>query len=134
MTRGIPPVPETIDVENTDPVYSAVADLRTIGDAIVRVTNNTNKNVVVTLQLSISDDPAMAAPYETGEAIDTGDRVISGPITPAPAPTMTLAATAIGYMRVSGAWSYARFELGPAAAPGVGSSATIVWSLKHRGD
>lgn len=134
MTRGIPPVPETIPITTADPVYSEIVDFRTISDGIAKITNDTDTNVVVTLQLALGDDPGMTDPYETGEAIDTGSRVISGPITPAPTPTATLGAGDIGRFRVSGAWAYARFELDPAVAPGAGSSATIVWSLKHRGD
>jgi len=34
MTRGVLPTPESVAVPGTDPVYSSIADLRTMGEAI----------------------------------------------------------------------------------------------------
>lgn len=135
MTRGIPPTPEEIAVPDTDPVYSSIADLRTMGDAICKVTNNTNKAVDATLQLVLSDDPTMTDPYEGGEGTDTGEYTVSGVIsTTAGIAKATIAAAGTAYFRVRGPWAFARIKGEPAEAPADGGALTIVWSYKHRGD
>ncbi len=134
MTRGIPPIPETIPVPDANDIYSTIADLRTIGDALCKVTNNTNKAVDVTLQLALSDDPTMTAPYEGGESTG-GDYVVSGVISAtAGIATATLAATGSAYFRAQGPWAFARIKGEPAEAPAAGGTLTVVWSYKHRGD
>lgn len=136
MTRGVPPRPEIVAVPDTDPVYSSIADLRTIGDAICKVVNNTNKAVDVTLQLALSDDPTMTDPYEGGEGTATGEYTISGAIsTTAGIAKATIAASGgSAYFRVRGPWAYARIKGEPAEAPAAGGTLTVVWSYKHRGD
>ena len=134
MTRGVLPTPEEIAVPGTDPVYSSIADLRTIGDAICKVVNNTNKAVDVTLQLALDDDPTMTDPYEGGESTG-GDYVVAGVISAtAGIATATLAASGTAYFRVRGPWAYARIKAVATAAPAVGGTLTVVWSYKHRGD
>ena len=134
MTRGVLPTPEEIAVPGTDPVYSSIADLRTIGDAICKVVNNTNKAVDVTLQLALDDDPTMTDPYEGGESTG-GDYVVAGVISAtAGIATATLAASGTAYFRVRGPWAYARIKAVATAAPATGGTLTVVWSYKHQGD
>jgi len=137
MTRGIPPIPETIPVPDTDPVYSTAADLRTMGEAICRVTNSTDQTLTITVQTALGDDPDFDAPNESGDgfvgAADVGGISVTGFVSPATS-TVTLAAGATTYSRVSGAWSYARVKATPAAAPGAGGTIGVSWGYKHRGD
>lgn len=135
MTRGIAPLPETLPVPDANAVYSEIADLRTMGDAIVKVVNGTNKAVDATLQLALGDDPTMADPYEDGEGTDTGEYVVSGAISStAGIATATIAASGSAYFRVRGPWAFARIKGEPAEAPAAGGSLTIIWSFKHAGD
>jgi len=137
MTRGIPPVPETIDVENTDPVYSTVADLRTIGDATVRVSNDTNKTVAVTIQTAAGDDRAFSHPCETGAIIlsDTsvGGVVVSG-FFPSVVSSMDVPAGDTIYASVSGSFAFARVKGVAAEVPAAASELAVAWTFKHRGD
>lgn len=134
MTRGVPPVPEEVPVPDANAVTSTIADLRTIGDAICKVTNNTNKAVDVTLQLALDDDPTMTDPYEGGESTG-GDYVVAGVISAtAGIATATLATSETAYFRVRGPWAFARIKGEPAEAPAAGGTLTVVWSYKHRGD
>ena len=134
MTRGLAPKPETVAVPDAKDVFSSIADLRTIGDAICKVVNNTNKSVDVTLQLALDDDPTMTDPYEGGESTG-GDYVVAGVISAtAGIATTTLAATETAYFRVRGPWAFARIKGEPAEAPAAGGTLTVVWSYKHRGD
>ncbi len=135
MTRGVPPPNETIPVPDANDVLSAVADLRTIGDAICKVTNNTDKALDATLQLALGDDPALTDPYEGGEATNTGEYTVSGAIsTTAGIAKATIAASGSAYFRVRGPWAYARIKGEPAEAPADGGTLAVVWSYKHRGD
>ncbi len=136
MTRGIPPIPETIPVPDANDIYSTIADLRTIGDAICKVKNNTDKALDATLQLALGDDPTMTDPYEGGEGTATGEYTISGAIsTTAGIAKATIAASGgSAYFRVRGPWAYARIKGEPSAAPGPDGTLTVVWSYKHRGD
>ena len=137
MTRGIPPIPESITVLDTDPVYSSIADLRTMGEAICRVTNSTNQDLVVTVQTALGDDPTFAKPNESGDGFvgvaDVGGISITGYVTPAAA-SATLAPGATTYVRVSGAWAFARIKAVAPAAPAAGGTLDVAWSAKHRGD
>ena len=134
MTRGVPPVPEEVPVPDANTVTSTIADLRTIGDAICKVVNNTNKEVDVTLQLALDDDPMMTDPYEGGESTG-GDYVVAGVISAtAGIATATLATSETAYFRVRGPWAFARIKGEPAEAPAAGGTLTVVWSYKHRGD
>ncbi len=136
MTRGLAPKPETVAVPDAKDVFSSIADLRTIGDAICKVVNNTNKAVDVTLQLALDDDPTMTDPYEGGEGTATGEYTLSGAIsTTAEIAKATIAASGgSAYFRVRGPWAYARIKGEPSAAPGPDGTLTVVWSYKHRGD
>lgn len=137
MTRGIAPRPESVAVPGADPVYSAVADLRTMGEAVCRITNSTDKAVTVTIQTALGDDPTFLRPNESGDgfvgATDVGGISVTGFVSPATS-TVTLAAGATTYARVSGAWSYARVKATPTAAPGAGGTIGVSWGYKHRGD
>ncbi len=137
MTRGIAPRPESIAVPDANPVYSSVADLMTVGEAVCRVTNSTDKAVTVTIQTALGDDPTFSKPNESGDgfvgATDIGGISVTGFVSPATS-TVTLAAGATTYSRVSGAWSYARVKATPAAAPGAGGTIGVSWGYKHRGD
>ena len=134
MTRGVPPTPESVAVLDTDPVYSSIADLRTIGDAICKVVNNTNKAVDATLQLALDDDPTMTDPYEGGESTG-GDYVVAGVISAtAGIAAATLATSGSVYFRVRGPWAFARIKGESAEVPAEGGTLTVVWSYKHRGD
>lgn len=135
MTRGVPPVPEEVPVPGANAVTSTIVDLRTVGDAIVKVTNKTNKALDAVLQLALDDDPTMAAPYEDGEGTDTGEYVVSGVIsTTAGIAKATIAAAGTAYFRVRGPWSYARIEGTAAEAPAAGGTMYVAWGVKHRGD
>lgn len=137
MTRGVLPTPEEIAVPDTDPVYSSIADLRTMGEAICRVTNSTDQTLTITVQTALGDDPDFDAPNESGDgfvgATDVGGISVTGFVSPATS-SVVLAAGATTYSRVSGAWSYARVKATPAAAPGAGGTLDVAWSAKHRGD
>ena len=137
MTRGIAPRPESVAVPGADPVYSAVADLRTMGEAVCRITNSTNKVVTILLQTALGDDPTFAKPNESGDgfvgATDVGGISVTGFVSPATS-SVVLAAGATTYARVSGAWSYARVKATPAEAPAEGGTLDVAWSAKHRGD
>jgi len=114
MTRGVAPLPETIAVPNTDPIYSTVADLRTAGKALCKVTNGTDKAVTITPQYTTGDDAAFVA------SIDG---------TP-----QNIAAGVIGHFVVTDPWSFARAKIVAADVPVAGSTITLVWSDKHAGD
>ena len=137
MTRGIAPRPESIPVPNANPVYSSVADLMTMGEAICRITNSTNKVVTILRQTALGDDPTFAKPNESGDgfvgATDVGGISVTGFVSPATS-SVVLAAGATTYARVSGAWSYARVKATPAEAPAEGGTLDVAWSAKHRGD
>jgi hypothetical protein len=137
MTRGIAPRPESVAVPGADPVYSAVADLRTMGEAVCRITNSTNKVVTVTMQTALGDDPTFTKPNEAGDgfvgATDLGGISVTGFVSPATS-SVSLAAGATTFARVSGAWSYARVKGVAAAVPGAGGTLGIAWGVKHRGD
>ena len=137
MTRGILPTPEKVPVTSTSPVYSTVADIRGVGEAIVRITNKTNQTVVVTVQTALGDDYGFLIPNEAGSgfvgAADVGGISITGFVTPAAA-SATLAAGATAYVRVSGAWAYARIKAVATAPPADGGTLDVAWSAKHRGD
>jgi hypothetical protein len=137
MTRGVPPTPETIPVPDANAVLSGVADLRTMGEAICRITNNTSQAVAVTVQTALGDDPTFARPNASGDgfvgAADVGGVSVTGFVSPATS-TVTLAAGATTYARVSGAWSYARVKIAPTAAPAAGGTIVVAWGYKHRGD
>ena len=137
MTRGIPPIPESIAVPDANTVYSSVADLMTMGEAVCRITNSTDKAVTVTIQTALGDDPTLTKPNESGDgfvgATDLGGISVTGFVSPATS-SVSLAAGATTYARVSGAWSYARVKATPAAAPGAGSTIAVAWGYKHRGD
>jgi len=137
MTRGILPTPEKVPVTSTSPVYSTVADIRGVGEAIVRITNKTNQTVVVTVQTALGDDYGFLIPNESGDGFvgvaDVGGISITGFVTPAAA-SATLAAGATAYVRVSGAWAYARIKAVATAPPADGGTLDVAWSAKHRGD
>jgi len=137
MTRGIPPIPESIAVPDVAAVYSTVADLRGMGEAVCRVTNSTNKAVTVTMQTALGDDPTFTKPNEAGDgfvgATDLGGISVTGFVSPATS-SVSLAAGATTFARVSGAWSYARVKGVAAAVPGAGGTLGIAWGVKHRGD
>lgn len=114
MTRGIAPLPETLAVPDTDPVYSTAADLRTVGKALCKVTNGTDKTVAITPQYTTSDDAAFEA------AID--------------GTSQNIAAGATGHFIVTDPWSFVRAKVVAAEAPAAGGSLTIIWSFKHAGD
>jgi len=124
MTRGIPPTPEEIAVPDTDPVYSSIAD-------------RTDLPVTVTVQTALGDDPTFAKPNESGDGFvgvaDVGGISVTGFVTPAAA-SATLAAGATTYVRVSGAWAFARIKAVAPAAPAAGGTLDVAWSAKHRGD
>ena len=137
MTRGIPPIPESIAVPGVAAVYSTVADLRGMGEAVCRVTNSTDKAVTVTMQTALGDDPTFTKPNEAGDgfvgAADLGGISVTGFVSPATS-SVSLAAGATTFARVSGAWSYARVKGVAAAVPGAGGTLGIAWGVKHRGD
>ena len=137
MTRGVLPTPESVAVPGTDPVHSSIADLRTMGEAIARITNGTDKAVTVTIQTALGDDPTFTKPNESGDgfvgATDVGGISVTGFVSPAAA-SATLAAGATAYVRVSGAWAYARIKAVAPAAPADGGTLDVAWSAKHRGD
>jgi len=114
MTRGVAPLPETIAVPNTDPIYSTVADLRTVGKALCKVTNGTDKAVTITPQYTTGDDAAFVA------SIDG---------TP-----QNLAASTTGYFVVTDPWSFTRAKIVAAEVPTPGSTITLVWCYKHARD
>ena len=137
MTRGVLPTPESVAVPDTDPVYSSIADLRTMGEAIARITNGTDQALAVTVQTALGDDPTFAKPNESGDgfvgAADVGGISVTGFVTPAAA-SATLAAGATAYARISGAWAYARVKAVAPAPPAAGGTLDVAWSAKHRGD
>jgi len=137
MTRGILPTPEKVPVTSTSPVYSTVADIRGVGEAIVRITNNTNQTVVVTVQTALGDDYEFSIPNEAGSgfvgASNIGGVSVTGFVNPATA-QVTLDAGASTYAHVSGAWAYARIKGVAAGTPAAESTLDIAWSVKHRGD
>ena len=137
MTRGVLPTPESVAVPGTDPVYSSIADLRTMGEAIARITNGTNQALAVTVQTALGDDPTFTKPNESGDGFvgvaDVGGISITGYVTPAAA-SATLAPGATAYVRVSGAWAYARIKAVATAPPADGGTLDVAWSAKHRGD
>lgn len=137
MTRGVLPTPESVAVPDTEPVYSTIADIRTVGEAIARVTNSTDQSVVVTVQTALGDDATFSKPNESGDGFvgvaDVGGISITGYVTPAAA-SATLAPGATAYVRVSGAWAYARIKAVATAAPAAGGTLDVAWSAKHRGD
>ena len=137
MTRGVLPTPESVAVPDTDPVYSSIADLRTMGEAIARVTNGTDLAITVTVQTALGDDPTFAKPNESGDGFvgvaDVGGHSVTGFVTPAAA-SATLAAGATTYARVSGAWAFARIKAVATAVPAEGGTLDVAWSAKHRGD
>lgn len=137
MTRGVLPTPESVAVPDTDPVYSTIADLRTMGEAICRVTNSTDQDLAVTVQTALGDDATFSKPNESGDgfvgAADVGGISIAGFVTPAAA-SATLAPGATAYARISGAWAYARIKAVATAAPAAGGTLDVAWSAKHRGD
>lgn len=96
MTRGIAPLPETLAVPDTDPVYSTAADLRTVGKALCKVTNGTDKTVAITPQYTTSDDAAFEA------AID--------------GTSQNIAAGATGHFIVTDPWSFVRAKVVAAEA------------------
>ncbi|MDR9817668.1 MAG: hypothetical protein RJR34_13080 [Candidatus Methanoculleus thermohydrogenotrophicum] len=120
MTRGVLPTPESVAVRGTDPVYSSIADLRTMGEAICRVTNSTDQDLAVTVQTALGDDPTFAKPNESGDGFvgvaNVGGISITGYVTPAAA-SATLAPGATTYVRVSGAWAYACIKAVATAPP-----------------
>jgi len=137
MTRGVLPTPESVAVPGTDPVYSSIADLRTMGEAIARITNGTDQALAVTVQTALGDDPTFTKPNESGDgfvgATDVGGISVTGFVSPVTS-TVTLAAAATTYARVSGAWAYARIKAVAPAAPADGGTLDVAWSAKHRGD
>ena len=137
MTRGVLPTPESVAVPGTDPVYSSIADLRTMGEAICRVTNSTDQDLVVTVQTALGDDPTFAKPNESGDGFvgvaDVDGISVTGFVTPAAA-SATLAPGATTYARVSGAWAFARIKAVAPAPPAAGGTLDVAWSAKHRGD
>lgn len=137
MTRGVLPTPESVAVPDTDPVYSSIADLRTMGEAIARVTNGTDQAVTVTVQTALGDDPTFAKPNESGDGFvgvaDVGGLSVTGFVAPAAA-SATLAPGATTYARVSGAWAFARIKAVATAVPAAGGTLDVAWSAKHRGD
>jgi hypothetical protein len=137
MTRGVLPTPESVAVPDTDPVYSTAADLRTMGEAICRVTNSTDQTLTITVQTALGDDPDFDAPNESGDgfvgATDIGGISVTGFVSPATS-TVTLAADGVTYARVSGAWAYARIKAVAAGTPAEGGTLDVAWSAKHRGD
>jgi len=128
VTRGIPPIPERIPVPGIDLVYSTIADLRTVGEAIVRITNSTDKSVTVTVQTALADDPTFKYPNESGDGFAG-----TGFVNPTPA-QVTLAPNTSTFARVSGAWAYARIKGVADATPGEGGTLDVAWGVKHRGD
>ena len=137
MTRGIAPRPESVAVPDANTVYSSVADLRTMGEAVCRITNSTDKVVTVLLQTALGDDPTFSKPNESGDgfvgATDVGGISVTGFVSPATS-SVVLAPGATTYARVSGAWSYARVKATPAEAPATGGTIGVSWGYKHRGD
>lgn len=137
MTRGVPLPPETIPVPDANAVFSGAADLRTIGEAICRVTNLTSLAVVVTVQTALGDDPTFTRPNDSGDgfvgAAGVGGISVTGFVSPAYS-TVTLPAGATTFARVSGAWSYARVKVAPTGAPAAGGTIVVAWGYKHRGD
>jgi len=137
VTRGIPPIPESIAVPGTNPIYSTVADLRTVGEAIARITNSTDQPVTVTVQTALADDPAFEYPNESGDGfagtVDVGGVSVTGFVNPTPA-QVTLAPGTSTFARVSGAWAYARIKGVAADTPGEGGTLDVAWGVKHRGD
>jgi len=137
MTRGIAPRPESVAVPDANTVYSSVADLMTMGEAVCRITNSTDKAVTVAIQTALGDDPTFSKPNESGDgfvgATDVGGISVTGFVSPATS-SVVLAAGATTYARVSGAWSYARVKATPAEAPAAGGTIGVSWGYKHRGD
>lgn len=137
MTRGVNVAEESVPVPGTDPVYSAAFDLRTIGEAIVRVTNNTDQDLAVTIQTAMGDDEGFASPNSSGDGFvgtsEVGKVLVTGFVSPATA-SRTIAAGGIEFVRVGGAWAYARLRAVAASAPSEGGTLDLRWDVKHRGD
>lgn len=114
MTRGIAPLPETLPVPDTDPVYSTVADMRTIGRALCKVTNNTDQVIAVTPECTTSDDAEFAAGVE--------------------GTSQNIAAATTGHFVVTDPWSFVRVKIVAAEVPGAGGTVSLVWNYKHASD
>ncbi|MDI6720374.1 MAG: hypothetical protein QMD46_12260 [Methanomicrobiales archaeon] len=115
MTRGVnPSAIESVPVPGADPVYSMAIDMRTIGKVLVKVTNNTDKQVAVVLERTTFDDPDFDAPVAT-DGVD-------------------LAADATTYVVESDPWSWIRVKATPAEAPAGGSTVDLVWEFRHGRD
>ena len=114
MTRGLAPLPEALAVPNTDPVYSTVADIRTVGKALCKVTNGTDKAVTITPQYTTGDDAAFVA------SIDG---------TP-----QNLAASTTGYFVVTDPWSFTRAKIVAAEDPAPDGAVSLSWGYKHGRD
>jgi len=114
MTRGIAPLPETLPVPDTDPVYSTVADMRTIGRALCKVVNNTDQVIAVTSECTTSDDAGFAAGVE--------------------GTSQNIAAATTGHFVVTDPWSFARVKIVAAEVPGAGGTVSLVWNYKHASD
>jgi len=125
-------------VPDANTVYSSVADLMTMGEAVCRITNSTDKAVhrhdpgprSATI-------PRSPKPNESGDgfvgATDVGGISVTGFVSPATS-AVNLAAGATTYARVSGAWSYARVKATPAEARPRAARLGVSWGYKHRGD
>lgn len=137
MTRGIPPIPERIPVPGIDLVYSTIADLRTVGEAIVRITNSTSQMITVTVQTALADDPTFEFPNESGDGfagtVDVGGISVTGFVNPSTA-QVALAPNTTTFARVGGAWGYARIKGVAAGTPAAGGTLDVAWGVKHRGD
>lgn len=137
MTRGAPTEPETVEIENTDPHYSTGIDLRTIGDAIARISNDSDQDVTFTIQTAVGSDRAFAHPCESGSQILAdalvGGIVVSG-FSPSLVSSVTIGAGETTFAAVGGPWSRVRIKAVAGAAPGPGSSFTVELATKHRGD
>ena len=114
MTRGLAPLPETLAVPDTDPVYSTVADMRTIGRALCKVTNSTDKAISITPEYSTSDDQEFAAGVE--------------------GTSQNIAASTTGFFTVTDPWSFVRVKIVAAEDPAPDGAVSLSWGYKHGGD
>jgi len=110
MTRGIAPLPETLAVPDTDPVYSTVADMRTISHVLCKVTNSTDKAISITPEYTTGED----------EGFDAGVEGTS----------QNIAAGTTGYFVVTDPWSFVRAKIVAADVPTPGGVVSLAWDFK----
>ena len=137
MSRGVNVAAESVPVPGTDPVYSSAFDLQTVGEAIVRATNSTDQSLMVTIQTAMGDDRQFSAPNASGDGFvgvsAVGGIPVTGFVSPA-SPSREIVAGEVAYIRVAGAWAYARLQAVAAAVPAEGGTLDLRWDIKHRRD